>query len=228
MKFFKTCCINHILPFFILCLLFTGFITLYQPTKINNDGTGSINLQYFTKAASIPESKIIGSFAFTEPLVEDYFNSTNTEVKNVKFDHDVNDSVTYVTVNIDFKDISKLNMAKGFSNITASLSKNDSGMIFNYAVLKDTANAKLLTRLTYEFTFEGDIISTNGHKKESNTAAFVKMGSDLISDSYFNVVFKEKTKNKMCGTLGIELPMVLFWGMYLSHKIRKSKKSKIV
>ena len=123
------------------------------------------------------------------------------------------DSTSVVTLNVKFKDINKLSEAKAFAKIKASFVDGKEGKDFKYVLLQDTASAKNMGmsdyKLTYEFDFPGEVISTNG-TKDGQKVKWEKTVADLKEDITMSATVKA---GKKCGLFGMELPLVFLLGM---------------
>lgn len=216
-----------IFPFIvILGLLFLGLVNVYQPSTLNNDGSGSFKLSYNTPDSTITEVKVIGNFPFTETEAGANFSSPNTEVKTVNIFNDKEKLVTHVVVEIDFTDINKISEAKGFSNIKASWVKSDSGMVFNWTILKNPAQQSILGDQLYIFRFDGQILSSNGLINRDTVIWLASPKTfDFTNDVVFTAVVKP-AEGSSCGLFGIELPFILAGAAYTYIRRGKSLKGK--
>lgn len=194
----------------ILILKLPGCIQLEQQTKLNADGSGTMNIHYWTKTSNIIGEEISG-FGFTEDKVNVNYTSQNTEVSEVKIEKNLNDSTTHVSLKLSFKDINRITDAKAFSKVKATWEKHADGILFQYILIKDTANANKPGmndyKLSYEFDFQNEIIRTNG-RMEDNKVYWEKTIADLKEDIEMTAIVKEGSK-KSCGLFGIELPVII-------------------
>jgi hypothetical protein len=214
-----------ILPVFFALMLY-GCVNVDQKTKINDDGSGSITLHYWTKNSNLSMSDEIGGFGFSEDKARTNYTSANSEVKSVNLSTNDEDSTTHVKMEVDFKDFNKLNEAAGFNKIKSSWQKGDDGYDFNYTLLQDTANASGFGmneyKLVYEFEFPAEVASTNGNKNGSSVK-WEKTVADLQNDVEMTATIK--SGGKKCGLFGLELPIVFLLGMTFlySKKLRRRK-----
>jgi hypothetical protein len=220
--------INKFIPLFLLTFIFSlilsGCVNYDQKTTINSDGSGTMKVHYWASSNNISGGEL-GGFGFTEDKARTNFSSSNTDVTNVKIeeknDTDTTKS-THVYLDIKFKDINKLTDAKGFSKIKVSWEKGKDGMDFKYTLLKDTVNSGYgmdSYKLTYEFNFPNEIISTNG-KAEGQKVTWNKDLSDLKEDVIMTATVKSPKK---CGLFGIELPILVFLGIFMVYSFRRKK-----
>lgn len=212
---------TYILFFVALTLLLSGCVELEQKTKLNEDGSGTMNIHYWTKTSNIIGEELAG-FGFTEDKVNVNYASSNTEVSEVKIEKNLEDTTTHVTLNLKFTNINKITDAKAFSKVKTTWEKHQEGMLFQYILIKDTSNANKFGmsdyKLLFEFEFPNDIVRTNG-RMEDNKAYWEKTIADLNKDVEMTAIVKEGGKG--CGLFGIELPMILLTGLFLVSVIKK-------
>ncbi len=211
-----------------LLIFFSSCVNIEQVTAINENGSGTIILHYWTKSTNLSMGDEVGGFSFSEDKAKENFTSANSDVTGITIDNLETDSSTHVRININFSDINKLTQAEGFSKVRASWTKSGSGMDFKYIIAKDTAASNSPGageyKLEYKFDFPGEVTSTNGDRK-GNSVTWNKTVADLNED--IEMTASVKTKSKACGIFGIELPAVLllgflFSGYKLSRKRRKN------
>lgn len=201
-----------------------GCVNLDQKTTLNSDGSGSMKIKYWTKSSNVSGEELAG-FGFTDAKVKANYTSSSTEPSNIKIEKNTtNDSLITVTLDLKFKDLNKLSDAKAFAKIKSSWQKGKDGMDFKYTLLQDTSNAKQMGmsdyKLVYEFEFPGEVTATNG-KKDGKKVSWNKTVADLKEDIDMTATVKE---GKKCGLFGLELPIVILFGMTLMYGIRKRKK----
>ena len=185
---------SFIFSLLLIVVIFSlGAMKVYQTGKLESNGSGSIKITYSAKADELKTNKyIIGNFPFSEDLAKKQFASANNTVKNVKLDFDKKESVYYMTVEVDFKDINKITEAKGFSNIKASYVKSSSGMDFQYIILANPGLYKNFANQSYIIEFESKVKTTNGALKDNT----VTWGNKNSSNSDFSkdVILKATTE----------------------------------
>jgi hypothetical protein len=202
--------IKVLLGSFILFLgiYLSGCVNVDQDTKLNADGSGTMNLHYWTKMSNVSSSDEIGGFAFSEDKAKANYTSSNSEVTSV-----------------NIRDINALPSAKGFEKVTTSWKEGDDGMDFNYTLKQDTSNAKNMgasdTKLTYKFEFPGEVVSTNG-RKDGKNVEWDKTLADLKEDVEMTATVKKE--GGKCGLFGLELPIVVVAGMFFLYGFKRRKK----
>jgi len=208
----------------VLGIFLVGCVNYEQKTELTNDGSGDMQIHYWTKMSNLKSSTKVGNFNFAEADVKSDYTSSNTEVKDVKIEEKLDDSTKHVRVTVSFKDVNKISDAKGFNKIKASWKEGDDGMDFSYLVPKDTSAAKNMgsneNKLYYEFKFPGEVLKTNG-SKDGETVKWDKTLADLKEDLEMTATIKS---GKKCGLFGFELPLVLGLGLTILITSRKFRK----
>lgn len=198
---------------FMVAVFISGCVNVDQKTKLSADGSGTMSVKYWTKSSNVTGDELSG-FGFTEAKVKSNYTSANTEPTDIKVEKNATtDSTSVVTLNVKFKDINKLSEAKAFAKIKASFVDGKEGKDFKYVLLQDTSNAKNMGmneyKLTYEFEFPGEVISTNG-TKDGQKVKWEKTVADLKTDVDFTATVKA---GKKCGMFGMELPVIFLLGL---------------
>lgn len=209
---------------FVFAVYLSGCVNVDQKTKINQDGSGTIKLEYWTKMSNLSSGPELGEFAFEEDKAKANYTSSNSVVSSVSLEENLEDSTSHVKLEINIKDINQLNSAKGFEKVTTKWAEGDDGMTFKYVIAADTSNAKNMgasdTKLTYTFEFPDEVISTNG-RKDGNKVVFEKTLADLAQDLEMTATVKSDKKG--CGLFGLELPIIVFAGLaFAMSRKRKS------
>lgn len=208
-----------------LGIYLSGCVNVDQKTKLNADGSGTINLEYWTKMSNVSSSDEIGGFAFTEDKAKGNYTSSNTEVSSINISDNLDDSTKHVKMEITFKDLNGLPGAKGFEKVTTSWKEGEEGMDFIYTLKQDTSNAKNMgasdTKLTYSFEFPGEVVTTNG-RKDGQTVVWEKTLADLKEDVEMTATVKKE--GGKCGLFGLELPVLILAGMAFMFGFKRRKK----
>ena len=213
---------------FVFAVIITGCVNYEQKTKLNADGSGTMTVHYWAKMSAFSMGTTLGKFEFEESKAKEKYKSGNTEVKSVTVaDKPEDDSTKHVTVELSFKDITKLSDAKGFEGLKPTWKETSDGMELKYTVPKDTANSNQMGasdyKIIYEFDMPSEIVSTNG-QKDGQKVKWTKSLSDLANDIEMTCVVK-KTKGKTCGIFGIIGAAMLIGLAYYTQRNRKKNKS---
>jgi len=213
----------------ILCLVFVnGCVNVDQKTTLKEDGSGSIKLHYWTSMKNLSMGDEIGGFSFSESNIKSNYTAPGVEPSDVKITENTDDSTKHVNLEVGFKDFNKLSDAKGFAKTKQVWAKGKDGTDFKYTLLKDTANASGMGmeefKLIYEFTLPGEILATNG-TKEGTTVKWNKTVADLRDDVVMTATVKGGSEKK-CGLFGMELPIIVFFGLMFGYTLRNKSKRK--
>lgn len=205
-----------------VALFLSGCVNVDQKTKLNSDGSGTMSVKYWTKSSNVSGDELSG-FGFTEAKVKSNYSSSNSEPSDIKIEKNAtDDSMSVVTLNVKFKDINKLSDASAFKKIKATWADGKEGKDFKYVLLQDTSSAKNMGmdeyKLSYEFEFPGEVLSTNG-VKDGQKVKWEKTVADLKTDVEMTATVKA---GKKCGLFGMELPIIFLLGMGLIY-LRKRK-----
>jgi len=223
---------------FLIGLALSGCINVQQRVKINEDGSGTINLEYWTNTnlVDVGDVKVgdeIGGFTFDMAEVVRKYSSAYTEVSTPKKLIYPADTTTHIKLDINFKDLNKITEANGYSNIEVSYIKGKDNTQFRYFIPKDTSINLSYTKekhtLEYIFEFPFEVLETNGTKdntaKEGNIVKWKFQTSEHVKQD-FEMTAVIKNKSGICGMFGIELPLVLLFGLVLLNiKSKKNKRS---
>ena len=226
---------------------------IYQTINLKDDGSGSIKLNYNAKNAELRQNNfILANFPFSEKLANSFFASPNTTVKSAKLDFSAKDSTYYMTIEVDFKNINKLNQAKGFSNVTVRWSGTDTGAVFMYTLLPGLSVPKYFDPQSYIVNFENSVKSSTGVVKDKSVtwgnrsvkntdfskpvaltatttgkvpaSLDVTPGTTTTAGKETSTTSKEEEKKeKSCGLFGFELPLILLAGYIFNLNSRKRK-----
>lgn len=219
---------------FYLFALITGMmfylsacVSVNQKTIINNDGSGTIKLDYWAKMKNLTSSTELGAFSFKEDGAKKNYTSSNSEVTSVKVEDNLSDSTKHVVMEIKFKDFNNLGSAKGFEKTKTSWKDGKDGKDFMFTLLQDTTNSGTMGssdyKLTYEFEFPSEVLNTNG-RKDGKSVKWEKSVADLKKDIEMTATIK--SEGKKCGLFGIEMPLVFGLGMiilFINNNIKKRK-----
>ena len=212
---------------FLIGLALSGCINVQQRVKINEDGSGTINLEYWTNTnlVDVGDVKVgdeIGGFTFDSLEIIKKYSSAYTEVTRRKKLVYAADTTTHIQLDINFKDINKITESNGYSNIEVSYVKGKDNTQFRYYIPKDTSINLSYTKekhtLEYIFEFPFEVIETNGTidntSKEKNVVKWKFQTSDHVKQD-FEMKAVIKNKSGICGMFGIELPLVLLFGLVM-------------
>lgn len=209
----------------LFAFILAGCVNVEQKTTLNQDGSGTMKVHYWTKMSNVKSSSDLGGFSFEESKAKQNYSSSNTDVTGVKVEEKLDDSTKHVTVDLKFKNINEITSAKGFEKVKASWKEGKEGMDFSYTLLKDTSNAGNMgssdIKLNYEFEMPAEIIKTNG-RKDGQKIIYEKTLADLKND--IEMTATVKNEGKKCGLFGMEFPLMAFAGLAISALALRRKK----
>lgn len=223
--------------------------TIYETITLNDNGSGTIKLNYNNVGSVLKENKfVLGNLPFSDKIAEGFFNSKYSTVKKAKLDFDAGQDKYFMTIELEFTDINKLNEAKGFSNIRTAWYNTDTGTVFTYTIAANPDMAKYFESQTYVVNFRSPIKKTNGTIKSTTVTwpNVTPQNSDINLTANVKTVNPPKTtpttskpnttstpnkssgetkenKEGSCGLFGMELPLILLGGYVVRARlIRKS------
>jgi uncharacterized lipoprotein YehR (DUF1307 family) len=209
---------------FFFTVYLAGCVNYEQTTKLENDGSGTMKIHYWTKMSNMSMGTAVGKFEFDEAKAKDNFTSSNTEVKNMKVEEDLNDSTKHVKLDLSFKNINEIDRAKGFAGVKASWKESADGMELKYTLLKDTSAASQMGAsdyiVTYVFEMPAEIVSTNATKKDGQTLTWDYKVSDLGKDIDMTANVK-KSGGKTCGIFGFVGALMLIGLAYYTQRNKR-------
>src|SRR5690606_10795836 len=203
--------------FILITSVFSSCINMDQKTVLNPDGSGTMQIHYWTHNSNITAEEVVG-FGFTDYMVKKNYTSENSEPTDIVLSGDDADTSTHVRLNLKFRDIERLPAAKSFSKIRAvwDLDEKDGTYLFTYTLLQDSINALSPGmnefKLVHEFTLPGEIIETNGHQN-GNTVRWENSIADLVNPVFLvarvNISDTTSITATSWGLFGIELPLLM-------------------
>ncbi len=163
----------------LFCLTLFGCLNYEQSVKLNADGSGSVKIHYWTKESNVMS---ISKFSFDENEIKSEQYKPEI-VKNVKIESNTADSTKHVHVEVDFKDINKLDQVKGFQGNTIKFVENGGLITLTHTLKKDSAAKNFgmdeyVLKYTYEFPSKPENVDPNG-KVEGNTVKWEYKYSEL-------------------------------------------------
>lgn len=202
-------------------MLVTSCISVKQKTRLNPDGSGSIEIHYSAEFATLSMGDEIGDFAFSEAKAKQFLSSATVEAREVKLTKTDSDSVVSVTAAVSFRDFNKLGTARTFSKFRTIWEKDTEGYRFEYSLHPDSLKignpGAEKNQLEFEFEFPGEVISSNGEisgNKAKWTFDIAAVGQGL------NMNARIKADSGICGGFGYELPVIVLLGLLGLYTLR--------
>jgi len=226
----------------ILAFSSVGAVEYYQSNKINNNGSISIYIVYSAPNQQIKQNNdLVGSLPFAQNLANTYFTFPGAEVKSVGIYKDPLDSAnrTKVAVDLVVTDFSKISESKAFKDIKATWVKTDTGAVYIWSMSPADLRKNLIETYHFALVSDPEIKSTNGNVSGKDVSWYVYGNTDNTYGAYFvatvkaddmNIVTSQENSNKTkdpkdksCGLFGLELPIVLLFGLFLNLKLRRGR-----
>lgn len=174
----------------------SGCINIIQKVKINEDGSGIMQIRYWIKFGNNVEDYY--GFGFTKDRIKSNYTSHNSEPFDINIENNLSkDNYSVVTLKLKFKDFNYLSTATAFKGINAYFSSGIEGKEFKYIILKDTNvkkdNNELLfkDKILIEFEFPSEVIHTNGEVNGKNN---VVIWDCTIADLFEDIEMVAKLK----------------------------------
>ncbi len=210
---------------FLLAVYLSGCVNLEQKTVLKQDGSGTMNMHYWTKMSHLNTSKEIGGFSFDESKAKANYSSANTDILSAKMEDNLDDSTTHVKVELKFRNINELKTAMGFNKIKSSWKEGKNGMEFSYSIPEDSTNSHMIGsgsyKLIFEVEFPGEVLETNG-TKEGNKVVWNRSLADLKKDLVMTATVKNE--GKKCGLFGFEFPLLALAALAIIQiKVKRKK-----
>lgn len=224
---------------FLFIPIYASAINFVQIITLEKNGSGIIKLIYSEKESLVKEKNfVVGNLPFSKEKSAEYFNSSNTSIRLFEVGKDPKDnSLTQVTVSMNFKAITDINQMKALSEAKVKFSETDTGKVFVYAITPEFTKANSIDYLLTILTYNGEVKSSNG-KMEGKNIQWSRNKQNIDAKKVMDFIATVKTelkttsnssnstgeKEKSCGLFGIELPIILLGGLVISQKLRTSKK----
>jgi hypothetical protein len=179
----------------IFSVLFYGCINYEQRTKLNYDGSGTMQIHYWAKESDV---QWLGSsnFGFDEEKIREQYESDNITIKGIKIE--TKDSLKHAFVDLAFKDFNKTDEAKGFEKNLCKFEEKDGNKVLSVVLKSDSSSTGMgmeQYKLTYVFEMPGDVISSNATKVEGNVLTWEYRLSDLTKDIHLTATVRGGSKS---------------------------------
>jgi hypothetical protein len=166
-----------------------------QDVQLYADGSGSMRITFWTKLPDNESAKILDKVGiFNQDSIRSQFSSNFTSIKNVKVYSDTTDSTMHAIVEFKFSNIDSLNQSKPFTSSEFSLKDGAEGQKIFSQFIPPIATGFGINgdafRVTYKYTFGGDIITDNSTSKKGRTLIWDYSLSQIGSGKYISVTFR--------------------------------------
>ncbi|MFO7446519.1 MAG: hypothetical protein R6W90_09135 [Ignavibacteriaceae bacterium] len=179
----------------LLFLLLNGCLNFIQDVNLYPDGSGKMRIQYWMSLPDNENAKVIENVGiFNTDSIRSEFSSDYTTIKNIEVYTDSTDSTTHAIVELTFVHIDSLNKTKAFSDANFSLKDGASGQkIFSQFIAPIATGFGIdgnAFKVTYKYTFSGEIITHNAQTMEDRTLVWNYTLSEIGSGKTISVTFR--------------------------------------
>ncbi|HKI77785.1 MAG TPA: hypothetical protein VKA26_04525 [Ignavibacteriaceae bacterium] len=131
---------------------------------------------------------------FNVNSIRDEFTSKFITIEDINVYTDSTDSTTHAIIDIIFQNIDSLNNTKAFANSNFSLQDGISGQkVFTQSIQPIATGFGFdgnNFRITYKYTFAGDVIKNNATDKEGRTLIWKYSLNEIGNGKTISVIFK--------------------------------------
>ena len=195
---------RRILPFLLLLCL-PGCISYEQDTRLEENGSGSMDIHYWISEDMLTWFKG-GNLSFNEDSVRTQYRASGIEVESVRSEARESDSTRHVFVTLSFDDITTLPAAPGFRDLEIKwLREGDTFRFVQVLPAASSSGEEMLEQFTftYRFEFPGEIRQSNADSIDGNRAIWAFKLSDLNEKRTLEAVIVAGSGGNIWWVLGI-------------------------
>jgi hypothetical protein len=180
------------LPF--LFLFFSGCLNYIQDVQLYPDGSGKMHIHYWMPLPDSQGVKIIENIGFFQKdSIKNEFSSPFTTIENIEVYSDSTDSTTHAEIELSFSRIDSLNKTKAFADAGFSLKDGAARQKVFTQFISPIATGFGINgenfRVTYKYTFSGEIITHNATSVEDRTLIWSYTLNEIGSGKTISVTF---------------------------------------
>lgn len=217
--------ISMLLPF----LFLIGCINYEQTTRLKSDGSGEMEIHYWTEIRNLKMIARDSYVSFEEDTIRRNFNADKVLLKDLIIWESFEDSTKHVLIKLEFSDIMDLNSTKFFENSDIEFTESVPGQkIFKQKMIAFPLGSTSLEKytVTYNFYFPGEIIIDNAFKKDGNFLQWSYKLSDMTKERMMTATIKIKEEKSYLGfLLYLILGLGLIFTVYFLIRRKSQKKS---
>ncbi len=211
---------------FALIFLAAGCLNYIQDVNLYADGSGRMRITYWMKMPDSEDFKVLDKTGLFNPdSIRSEFTSKYNKIENIKVYSDTTDSTTHAIVEISFQSIDSLNNTKSFANSNFSLQDGASGQKVFTQFIPPIATGFGLDgnnfKVTYKYTFAGDVIAHNATSNDGRTLIWSYSLSEIGSGKTISVTFKPFKLKETPYWIYVMMGVVLF--IVIIFLVRKKK-----
>ena len=188
---------SYLKKFFVplLLLFITGCLNYIQDVNLYPDGSGIMKLKYWMKYTDTSSSILYDQLGiFNEDSIRNHFSSPHIVIERVEVVRDTTDSTTQAFIDLSFAHMDSLNDSRAFADADFSFTDGAPGQkIFSQFIPPIATGFGIdgsMFRVTYKYTFSGDIITHNANVVEDRTLIWDYAFSELGSGKTISVTFR--------------------------------------
>jgi hypothetical protein len=204
----------------LLLFFFNGCLNYIQDVQLYPDGSGKMHIHYWMPVPDSTGVKIIENMGFfKEDSIKKEFSSPFTTIDNVKVYSDSTDSTTHAEIGLSFTHIDSLNKTKAFADANFSFKDGAARQKVFTRFIAPIATGFGINgdkfRVTYKYTFSGEIITHNATSVEGRTLIWSYTLNEIGSGKTISVTFVpykiKETPYWIYALTGAVLLLVLFF-----------------
>ncbi|MBM4175229.1 MAG: hypothetical protein FJ213_03505 [Ignavibacteria bacterium] len=215
--------------FLLFTLLFiSSCINYEQTTWLNSDGSGSMEVHYWTDVSSFFLSDSNEEqLSFKEEQIRKNFSAAGIEVNEIKIWKTNSDSIGHALIKLKFEDFNKISECKFFSETKFEFVDGASGQkVFNQSISNTPGGERIFDRYTisYIYYFPGEVITDNSIRKDDNKLTWSYKLSELGTQKNLTATIKIQKLSSFSDIiiiLGILL-IVVIWIILIVKKKKRS------
>ncbi len=184
-----------VLIIFPLIILLQGCLNYIQDINLFADGSGKMRITYWMKMHDNENLQILDKIGlFNADSIRNQFSSPYNKITDVEVYTDTTDSTIHAKMEMTFNHIDSLNYTKAFSDAHFSLEDGAAGQKVFMQFIPPIATGFGFDgsdfRVTYKYTFGGDIITHNATKTDGRVLIWEYNLSEIGSGKTISVTFK--------------------------------------
>jgi hypothetical protein len=213
---------RFVLPL-LLVLAIAGCISYEQDTRLDEDGSGSMDIHYWISEDMLSWFKQ-GTLSFNEDSVRAQYTAEGITVESVRSESRDSDSTRHVYVTLSFDDVRKLPECHGFKDIDVQWMRE--GDVFRFVQTLPAASSSgegMLDEFTftYRFEFPGDLRETNADSVDGSVAVWEYRLSDLTEKKRLEAVVVATSGRDVWWVIGVLGVVVLLTLVVMGIRRRK-------
>lgn len=178
-----------------ILLAFQGCLNYIQDINLYADGSGKMRITYWMKMPDNENLQILDKIGlFNADSIRNQFSSKYNKITDVEVYSDSTDSTTHARVEMTFNHIDSLNSTKAFLDAHFSLEDGAAGQKVFTQFIPPIATGFGLDgsdfKVTYKYTFGGDIITHNATTTDGRILIWEYNLSEIGSGKTISVTFK--------------------------------------